>query len=189
MLEITVPADVDEGWDEVKGEFVYKALNKPRTLQLEHSLVSLSKWESIWKKRYFPVENRTIDEIISYIKCMTITKNVEPEVYERLIHNQKLINRITQYINDPMTATTFSRNIPGSNSSQNENISSELIYYWMIDNGVPVEFEKWHLNRLLTLLRVCNAKRGTGKKMSQSEIMRQYKSINEANRAKFNSKG
>lgn len=188
MLEITVPAEISEGWDEAKGEFIYSKIGKPQTLQLEHSLISLSKWESLWEKRYFPVENRTLEEIISYIQCMTITKNVPQEVYDRLIHNKDLINKITKYINAPMTATTFSRNNSGQSSS-NENISSELIYYWMIDNGVPVEFEKWHLNRLLTLLRVCNTKRSGGKKMSQSEIMRQYKSINEANRAKFRSKG
>lgn len=119
---------------------------------------------------------------------MTITKNVEPEVYDRLIHHQDLINRITEYINDPMTATTFGKN-QNDNSTRTENISSELIYFWMFDNGIPMECEKWHLNRLLTLIRVCNVKRGSGKKMSQSEVMRQYKSINEANRAKFRSKG
>jgi hypothetical protein len=188
MLELVVPSDINEGWDEIKGEFIYEELNKPKTIMLEHSLVSLSKWESLWKKRYFPVENRTIDEIVSYIQCMTITKNVEPEVYDRLIHHQDLINRITEYINDPMTATTFGKN-QNDNSTRTENISSELIYFWMFDNGIPMECEKWHLNRLLTLIRVCNVKRGSGKKMSQSEIMRQYKSINEANRAKFRSKG
>ena len=170
MLELVIPSDINEGWDEIKGEFVYEELNKPKTIMLEHSLVSLSKWESLWKKRYFPVENRTIDEIVSYIQCMTITKNVEPEVYDR------------------MTATTFGKN-QNDNSTRTENISSELIYFWMFDNGIPMECEKWHLNRLLTLIRVCNVKRGSGKKMSQSEIMRQYKSINEANRAKFRSKG
>lgn len=188
MLELVVPSDINEGWDEIKGEFIYEELNKPKTIMLEHSLVSLSKWESLWKKRYFPVENRTIDEIVSYIQCMTITKNVEPEVYDRLIHHQDLINRITEYINDPMTATTFGKN-QNDNSTRTENISSELIYFWMFDNGIPMECEKWHLNRLLTLIRVCNVKRGSGKKMNQSEIMRQYKSINEANRAKFRSKG
>ena len=94
MLELVVPSDINEGWDEIKGEFIYEELNKPKTIMLEHSLVSLSKWESLWKKRYFPVENRTIDEIVSYIQCMTITKNVEPEVYDRLIHHQDLINRL-----------------------------------------------------------------------------------------------
>lgn len=89
---------------------------------------------------------------------------------------------------NPMTATTFGKN-QNDNSTRTENISSELIYFWMFDNGIPMECEKWHLNRLLTLIRVCNVKRGSGKKMSQSEIMRQYKSINEANRAKFRSKG
>lgn len=129
MLELVIPSDINEGWDEIKGEFVYEELNKPKTIMLEHSLVSLSKWESLWKKRYFPVENRTIDEIVSYIQCMTITKNVEPEVYDRLIHHQDLINRITEYINDPMTATTFGKN-QNDNSTRTENISSELIYFW-----------------------------------------------------------
>lgn len=188
MLEITVPAKIDEKWDELKGEFTYEELAPAKTLQLEHSLLSLSKWESIWCKRYFPVEDRTLEEIISYVQCMTITKNVDQEVYERLFHHQDLIDKISKYINAPMTATTFRENNRNS-STRTENISSELIYYWMIDNGVPVEFERWHLNRLLTLLRVCNVKRGGGKKMSNSEVMRLYKSINEMNRAKFHSRG
>ena len=189
MLEITVPAKIDEKWDEAKGEFVYSQIGKPQTLQLEHSLISLSKWESLWEKRYFPVENRTLEEIISYIQCMTITKNVPQEVYDRLIHNKDLINKITKYINAPMTATTFGKNPQSADSGRNRGISSELIYCWMIRNGIPVEFERWHLNRLLTLIRVCNIENGNGKKMSVAEVMRQYKSINEANRARYNSKG
>lgn len=189
MLEITVPAEVNEGWDEAKGEFVYSEKGKPQTLQLEHSLISLSKWESLWEKRYFPVKDRTLEEVISYIQCMTITKNVPPEVYDRLIRNKDLTDKITKYINAPMTATTFGKNSQTVNSGKAENVSSELIYYWMIQNDIPVEFERWHLNRLLTLIRVCNSKNGNGKKMSQRDLMKQYKSINEANRAKYHSKG
>ena len=120
---------------------------------------------------------------------MTITKNVPQEVYDRLIHNKDLINKITKYINAPMTATTFGKNPQSADSGRNRGISSELIYCWMIRNGIPVEFERWHLNRLLTLIRVCNIENGNGKKMSNAEVMRQYKSINEANRARYNSKG
>lgn len=188
MLEIVVPGDSKEEWDEKKEEFVYTPVSEPKTLQLEHSLLSLSKWESLTGIRYFPVENRTLDEIILYIQCMTITKNVKPEVYERLFKHKDLIDKISAYINAPMTATTFNGGSP-ANNSRTENISSELIYYWMIINSIPVEFERWHLNRLLTLIRLCNTKNGGGKKMSQAEVMRQYKSINDANRAKFGIKG
>lgn len=158
-LKLLSRADINEGWDEIKGEFVYEELNKPKTIMLEHSLVSLSKWESLWKKRYFPVENRTIDEIVSYIQCMTITKNVEPEVYDRLIHHQDLINRITEYINDPMTATTFGKN-QNDNSTRTENISSELIYFWMFDNGIPMECRKVAFKQITHTYKSMQCKKG-----------------------------
>lgn len=121
------------------------------------------------------------------IKCMTITKNVPSEVYDRISKSQTLIDQISAYIDDPMTATTF-RNDPSKRGSR-EVITAELIYYWMISQGIPVEFEKWHINSLLTLIRVCNVKNSPGKKMSAADITRRNEALNKARRAKHHSKG
>ncbi len=180
MLKIVVPAA--ELFDEINEEFVYK---KEQTLQLEHSLVSLSKWESKWNKAFLGKQDKTDEEILDYVRCMTLTQNVDPEVYSRLsAENYAAINA---YIEAPMTATCFfdERN----NQRNRETVTSELIYYWMISYNIPVEFQKWHLNRLLTLIRVCNVKSSPPKKRSQREIMKRHAALNAANRKRFNSKG
>lgn len=179
MLQIIVPAT--EQWDEIKQEFVY---TKETTLQLEHSLVSLSKWESKWCKPFLSKENMTAEETIDYIRCMTITQNVNPEVYTCL--SDENIAQVRDYIQAPMTATFFRKeNGPPSR----EIITSELIYYWMITLNIPFECQKWHLNRLLTLIRVCNIKNQPAKRRSQREIMEYNTALNEARRKKLNSKG
>lgn len=185
MLEVTVPAV--EMWDDETGEFVSSTEFKEWHLQLEHSLISLSKWEAKWHKPFFSKKDKTLAEIIDYIKCMTITENVPQEVYERISHDSKIIEDISNYINDPMTATTF-RKEPARKGT-NEMITSELIYYWMIAQGIPAEFDRWHINRLLTLIRVCNAKNSPGKKMSSSAVTRRNEALNKARRAKYHSKG
>lgn len=179
MLRITVPAM--EYFDEQKSEFVYR---KEQTLQLEHSLVSLSKWESKWKKPFLGKEEKTPEETLDYVRCMTITQNVNPEVYTRLTNAN--IREINEYIGDPMTATTFHDR--GSRPNR-EIITSELIYYWMIVNNIPPEYQKWHLNRLLTLIRVCTIKNSPPKKRSTKEIMRENAALNAARRAKLGTKG
>ena len=180
MLVITVPAT--EMFDDSKQEFIQV---KEQTLQLEHSLVSLSKWESKWNKAFFSKEPKTANETIDYIKCMTITQNVKPEVYTRLTN--KNIDDINKYIEAPMTATTFS-NI-SQNGGSSEVVTSELIYYWMIALNVPMECQKWHLNRLLTLIRVCNIKNTPPKKMNRREIMSRNAALNAARRKQLKSKG
>lgn len=183
MLTIVVPRN-DDIWDESKQMFI---TNPGATLQLEHSLVSLSKWESKWHKPFFPkYENdpkdvKTPEETIDYIRCMTINKNVDPIVYEFLTPEN--VADINAYIRDPMTATKIDEGPEVSNKKINgEFITSELIYYWMIALNIPVEFEKWHIERLLTLIRVCNIKNQPEKKMSRAEIMEQHRAINEARR-------
>ena len=179
MLQIIVPAT--EQWDEIKQEFVY---TKETTLQLEHSLVSLTKWESKWCKPFLSKEDMTAEETIDYIRCMTITQNVNPEVYTCL--SDENIAQVRDYIQAPMTATFFRKeNGPPSR----EIITSELIYYWMITLNIPFECQKWHLNRLLTLIRVCNIKNQPAKRRSQREIMEYNTALNEARRKKLNSKG
>ena len=181
MLRIEIPIS-PEGWDEENEEFVE---SKVQTLQLEHSLVSLSKWESKWCKPFFSTDNKTYEEVLDYIKCMTLTQNVKPEVYKYL--TEKNITEITDYINAPMTATTF--NEASTKGRGRDIITSELIYYWMIAFNIPVDFQKWHINRLLTLIRVCEIKNSPGKKMSSKEITSQYAALNAARKKKLNTKG
>ena len=180
MLRITIPA-VEE-WDEFKQEFV---TTKEQTLCLEHSLVSLSKWESKWCKPFLTKQERTYEETIDYIKFMTLTPNVDPEVYNFLTNDN--MTEINEYIEAPMTATTFSKDLHGK--AGHEIVTSELIYYWMIALNIPFECQKWHLNRLLTLIKVCNIKNTPPKKMSRRDILNRNASLNAARRQQMNTKG
>lgn len=180
MLQITIPAR--EMWDERNNEFVY---TNEQTLQLEHSLISLSKWESKWNKPFLSKESKTYEETLDYVKCMTLTQKVSPEVYANLTSEN--MQEIQNYIAAPMTATTFSEE-KGTRGGR-EIVTSELIYYWMIALGIPLECEKWHLNRLLTLVKVCNIKNAPPKKMGKNSIMSRNTSLNAARRKRLNSKG
>lgn len=182
MLTITIPAS--EGWDESKQEFV--SIEPAQTLQLEHSLISLSKWESKWCKPFLSSQYKTDEETLDYIKFMTITKNVKPEVYNRLTN--KIIEDINRYIDAPMTATTFSGETGGKKNG--ERITSELIYYWMIALNIPIEeCQKWHLNRLLTLIKVCNIKNQPEKKMSSVDAAAHYAELNAKRKKALGTKG
>jgi len=184
MLEITVPER--EFFDEGKQEFTYI---KAQYLQLEHSLVSLSKWESKWCKPFLDKKEKTTEMIIDYIRCMTITQNIKPGFYTNL--PIRVFTEIKEYIDAPMTATWFNNEPPGSAArSSREVITSEIIYDMMISLNIPVEFQKWHLNRLLTLIRVCNIKNTPNKrKMNKKEMLANRRALNEARRAQINSKG
>lgn len=179
MLTITVPKT--DQFDSEKEEFIY--INETK-LTLEHSLLSISKWEAKWHKVFLGKEKKTTEEIIDYIKCMTITPNVDPNVYYALTEDN--IKEIDAYINNPMSAITF-REI--QNKSSREPITNELIYYWMISLNIPVEFEKWHINRLLTLIRLTSLKNNPKKKTNQKELIERYRDINEQNKKKFNTRG
>lgn len=180
MLEIIVPAT--ELWDEEKQEF---KLIKEQKLELEHSLVSLSKWESSWCKPFFSKDKKTKEEALDYIKCMTLTPNIDDEVFYSL--TEANINKINEYIEAPMTATWFTEE--KSNKRNGEQVTAELIYYWMIALNIPPEYQYWHLNRLLTLIKVCNIKNQQPKKRSRREIMSQNAALNAARRKQLNSKG
>lgn len=180
MLRLTIPAV--EQWDEEKMEFIS---SKETTLQLEHSLVSLSKWESKWQKPFYSKTERTMDEIIDYVKCMTITKNVPDEVYMYMTRDN--VNEVSAYIENPMTATTF--NDQNAKKSSNEQITAEIIYYWMVSLQIPMECERWHLNRLITLIRVCSIKNAPQKKMSKHEIMNRNRALNAARKKQMNTTG
>lgn len=180
MLKITIPAG--EQWDEQKQEFVN---TKEQTLCLEHSLVSISKWESKWNKAFLSQKSKTFEETLDYVKCMTITQNVNSDVYSNL--SSENFRQINDYINAPMTATCFLNDKRGG--VNRETVTSELIYYWMIALSIPFECQKWHLNRLLSLIRVCNIKNTPPNKMSRSEIMSRNAALNAARRQKLNSRG
>ena len=181
MLIIKIPET--ELYDEETNRF---SIVSAQELRLEHSLLSISKWESKWHKPYLDTTTyeKTNEMNLDYIKCMTITQNVPDVVYSCL--TQENINEIAKYIADPMTATWFSEEASHANS---EVVTSELIYYWMTATGVPFSCEKWHINRLLTLIKICSIKNGKPKKMSQREVAARYKAINAARRAKLGSKG
>lgn len=181
MLTITIPES--EGWDAEKEEFITAC--PAQTLTMEHSLLSVSKWESKWKKPFISKEPKSDEELIDYVRCMTLTKNVDPDVYKRL--PVSAISQINDYIGDPMTATWFSKEENEQHSR--EVITSELIYYWMIASNIPFECQKWHLNRLMTLIRVCAKKNAPPKKMSKGEIMRRNSALNAARRKKLHTKG
>lgn len=181
MLSITIPAV--ELWDEAKQEFV--GLKKEQTLQLEHSLVSLSKWESKWCKAFLTKKEKTREEMLDYVKCMTITQNVDPEIYNYLT-NENII-QINKYIEAPMTATTISEDKTAK--TNREVITAELIYYWMIALNIPFECQKWHLNRLLMLVKVCNIKNQPPKKTSKKDLLSRNAALNAARRKQFNTSG
>lgn len=180
MLTITILGK--EYYDEANEEFVYPY---QQTLELNHSLVSLSKWESKWCKPFLSSKEKTYEETLDYIKCMVNTPNVDPDIFNYL--SQKNVDDINNYIYAPMTATTVNDDKKGKKNS--EILTSELIYYWMIALQIPFECQHWHLNRLLTLIRVCNAKNEPPKKMSKRETINRYAALNEARRKQLNSKG
>ena len=180
MLQIKVPAS--ELWDEKSNVFTN---TKETILVLEHSLISISKWEAKWHKAFLGKEEKTTEEVIDYIKCMTLTQNVDDNVYNALTNEN--IESINNYINDPHTATVIYEDPNGPKNK--ETITSELIYYWMITLNIPFECQKWQLNRLLTLIRVCNIKNKPPKKMSERQIMSRNAALNAARRKRLNTKG
>ena len=181
MLTIVVPAS--EVYNELTNEFSY---TNETTIRLEHSLVSISKWEAKWKIPFLGRGEMTHEQLMDYVKYMTISQNVPEEVYRFLTKSN--YDEIGEYIKDPMTATWFSDT--SNKSSGREIITSERIYYWMVAYNIPFECQKWHLNRLLTLVKICSIENSKdSNKMSKSAIMRQNSALNKARRSKYKSKG
>lgn len=154
-------------------------------LELEHSLVSLSKWESFFQKPFLSSTEKTPIEILTYIRMMVLTPNVDPTVYLRL--SQQNVDDIHAYIDSSQSATTFG-DMP-KRSSNGEIITSELIYYWLIAFSIPFECQTWHLNRLFALVRICNIKNSKPKKMSKQEMAQRNRELNAQRKAKLNTSG
>lgn len=189
MLELRLPKQED--WDEVNEVFV----ESPEIcIQMEHSLISLSKWESKHCKPFLHnMENNiSTEEFVDYLKCMTLTKNVPDSVYTRIINDVSILSVVRDYMASKHTATTFSKqqedSVKGTGSSRDV-ITSEIIYYWMTQLQIPFTCERWNINRLLTLIKVCNIKQTPPKKMSNKDMLAQNRSLNAARRAKHKTKG
>ena len=180
MLTIKIPDT--EYYNEETSQFVSV---KERTIDLEHSLVSLSKWEAKWCKPFLGKDQKTSEEVRDYIRCMIIDRNVPDNILYALSKQQE--KQIVDYIDEKMTATTFSD--ISSASKSREVITSEIIYYWMISLNIPFECQKWHLNRLLTLIRVCSIKNAPPKKMGRNSVLSRNAQINAARKKQLNTRG
>lgn len=184
MLKLTIPSEQD--WDSEKEEFVY---SDEIVLELEHSLVSLSKWEAFWEKPFMAPEEKTTEEALGYIEMMCLTPDVPPEVFQKL--STEHIAKVNEYINAKQSATWFTEP-PGENKrvSRGPIITSELIYYWIFSaENIDVSVETWHLNRLFTLLKVFNEKNAQPKKVKKADAAAQRRMLNEQRKAKHNTSG
>lgn len=182
MLRIKVAAA--QLWDEEREQFLS---TDSTVVHLEHSLVSISKWESIYKRPYLVSQKFSQKETVDYIKCMCLDNDVSDEVFYTIYGDSSLMKQIDDYINSSPTATTIYED--NNKKHKSEKVTSELIYYWMVANEIPFTCETWHIERLLTLIRVCNVKNQPPKKRSANDIYAQNKRLNAARRAKHHSKG
>lgn len=187
MIEVLIPEQHYEFFDDVTETFL-PPIDIPETkLQLEHSLISIKKWEEKWHKPFLGTSEKTYEELSDYIRCMTVNRGVDQKIYKCL--PQEAIDKVVAYIKDPMTATWFSGESFEGQSSSSEVITAEIIYYWMVALNIPVEFQKWHLNQLLTLIKVCNVKNKPPKKMDKRTAARKRAELNRKRREMYKSKG
>lgn len=188
MLELVIPKQHYEFFDETSGEFLPPIDIKETKIQVEHSLISLKKWEQTWHKPFLDRNEKTYEELSDYIRCMTLNKGIDPNVYHWIPKEE--IEKVIKYIEDPMTATWFKDNtLIGAQKNKRDVITAEIIYYWMISLNVPVEFERWHLNQLLTLIKVINIKNEKPKPVNREEAAKERAELNKRRRAEFNSRG
>jgi len=180
MLTVKIPAC--EYYDSEKDEFLY---TKEQTLKLEHSLLSIAKWEERWEKPFLKEDEKSPEEYVDYIRCMTITQNVDPLIYRHL--PKEVINQIGDYIDKKMTATWFRED--QTKRPNKEIVTAEVIYYWMFSYGIPLDFQKVHLNKLMTLIRVFSEKNSPPNKMSRNEIYAQQRKLNAMRRKQHGKRG
>ena len=179
---LTIRVSGIESFDDSTQEFTTEG---GIVLELEHSLVSLSKWESIHEKPFLGKDAKTPEEIISYVKCMILHGEPPAEVFNKL--SLRHVDDIRDYIDAKMTATWFNEQ-PGQPRSR-EVITSEVIYYWMTVFNIPFECENWHLNRLFTLIRVCNTKQAKPEKMTRAELANRNRELNAQRKAQLGTTG
>lgn len=182
MLEIET--EQMDFWDEAAGEFV---VIKPQKIQLEHSLISLSKWEATWCKPFLSNDNKTDAETLDYVRCMTINKNVNPLVYTNL--GRANLEKVNAYVLSKQTATTIHDPSEGRAVGSRKVYTSELIYSWMVSYNIPLECEKWFLNRLITLIRIIQIENQPKKKQSMSAIAARNRALNAARRKELGTHG
>lgn len=183
MLKLILPKV--ENWDSKKQEFVY---DQEVTLELEHSLVTLSKWESKWEKPFLGPEIKSTEETIDYIRCMTLTPDVPPETYHRLSSTH--FTQVNSYIDSKMSATWFNEAAgAGKASRSREIITAEIIYYWLDEFKINWEAQHWHLNRLFTLVKVHNQKNVPEKKMSRRDMLSERNRLNAQRKTEMKSQG
>ena len=180
MLRLTLLGA--EFYDENKEEFITIGYVE---IQLEHSLVSLSKWESKFQRPFLNTEDKSPEELFYYIEAMIISPIYPVDIRTRF--SQDNINQINKYIESKESATTFG--VMPERRGRGEVITSELIYYWMVAFQIPFECEYWHLNRLFALIRICNIKNSKPKKMSRNEIASRNRELNAIRRAQYNTNG
>jgi hypothetical protein len=180
MLQVTVPE-----FEVYSSEENLFTTIKEQTLAFEHSLLSISKWEAYYCKPFLSKTAKSSEETIYYLRCMCLTPNVNPIIFKHL--PSSILDQVKEYIDTPKTATWFSDESKNSKSAQT--LTSELLYYHMIANGIPFECQKWHLSRLITLIRICQEKNAPKKKMNKRDILKQNAALNAARRSKLGSKG
>lgn len=183
MLKITVNGP--EFYNQETEEFEYP---QSFEVELEHSLASVSKWESIHEKPFLDNDAKTREERLSYVQCMSFSREISPE--ELLVLGSEEMDRIGAYIESKQTATRFAEmpKKPGPIKI----ITAEVIYYWMVSFNIPFECEHWHLNRLLTLIRVCGSETAKHKPASKSEkrdAMKRMRELNEQRKAQLGTRG
>lgn len=182
MLRLCIPKG--EIFDPVQERFVIN--NKDREYDLEHSLISISRWESKWKQPFLGAMDKTADQTLDYISCMSIRGPIPPDVL--LLIPEKELYRVGEYINDPRSATTITERGPQHKSSKNA-LTSEVIYSYMVALSIPWECERWHLNRLLKLIRVCEIHQTPQQNMPRSQVLAQQRALNKSRRAQLGSRG
>ena len=180
MLTLEIPER--EFFDEETETF---GMVKAMTLNLEHSLISISKWEAKWHVSFFESE-KTTEQTLDYIRCMVSNREIPEDSDVLNFLTKEDVEKINNYINDPMTATVIKDD---GKRGRAQTVTSELIYCWMVQYNIPAQFEKWHINRLIMLIRVCSEENKPKKKMSRREIMAQNKARNAARKARLGTRG
>lgn len=180
MLELNIPIGEEEYYDEIADRFVTPS----KTVHLEHSLLAVSKWESKYEKPFLNDTEHSDSETVDYIKMMGLPSEIPDELFRLLTQEQ--ISEINNYISRKHTATWFRES---ESKPSRQVITSELIYYWMFANQIPIECETWNINRLLTLIRIFSEKNQPEKKMSREDISRRNRELNAKRRAAMKTKG